>query len=207
MDTGMVFPTKTNGQKIHPWISQKLVAPPKGKLARTKTICKWNQWKTNGITTQELSTHTPANPSQYPQVSLTNKWNPTSATNWKTTPATNTTDTTHSDSRKGKQQQQRKQWKWHIRTIQKVKPKQATTNTITRLTRQTRKDNPKDSHMSIKWQPQERLKIQRTGTRQHLDSYLALAEVRCEWNVDTFCPVLQRCIRCGAGDTRYARLV
>jgi hypothetical protein len=45
-----------------------------------------------------------------------------------------------------------------------VKPKQATTNTITRLTRQTRQDNPKDSHMSIKWQPQERLKIQRTGT-------------------------------------------
>jgi hypothetical protein len=42
--------------------------------------------------------------------------------------------------------------------------------------------NNQDSHTSIKWQPQARPIIQ--WTRQHLDSYLALAEVACEWNVD-----------------------
>jgi len=40
----------------------------------------------------------------------------------------------------------------------------------------------KDSHMSNKWQPQVRPIIQ--WTRQHLDSFLALAEVACEWIVD-----------------------
>jgi hypothetical protein len=42
--------------------------------------------------------------------------------------------------------------------------------------------NSQDSHMSMKWQTQVRPIIQ--WTRQHLDSYLALAEVACEWNVD-----------------------
>ena len=42
--------------------------------------------------------------------------------------------------------------------------------------------NKQVSHMSMKWQPQARLIIQ--WTRQHLDSYLALTEVACEWNVD-----------------------
>jgi hypothetical protein len=42
--------------------------------------------------------------------------------------------------------------------------------------------NKQVSYTSMKWQPQARLIIQ--WTRQHLDSYLALAEVACEWNVD-----------------------
>jgi hypothetical protein len=35
----------------------------------------------------------------------------------------------------------------------------------------------------MKWQPQERLMTTR-WTKQHLDAYLALAEVLCEWNID-----------------------
>jgi hypothetical protein len=88
------------------------------------------------------------------------------------------------DHQRGKQHQhqhqQRKQQNW---TTQKEKSPQATTITNTWRNQQTsRKDTPKDSNRSIQWQPQERLKIQ--WTRQHLDSYLALAEVRCEWNVE-----------------------
>jgi hypothetical protein len=47
-------------------------------------------------------------------------------------------------------------------------------------------------------------------TKQHLDAYLATAEVVCEQNVspdDYFIPGLQRCTRCGSGVIRYARLV
>jgi hypothetical protein len=40
----------------------------------------------------------------------------------------------------------------------------------------------KDSHMRNKWQPQVRPIIQ--WTCQHLDLFLALAEVACEWIVD-----------------------
>jgi hypothetical protein len=58
-----------------------------------------------------LDTHTSA--PQDPKASLTNKWNPTSATKWRRiTPATNMMDTAHLDNQKGtKQQQQHKQWK------------------------------------------------------------------------------------------------
>jgi hypothetical protein len=134
MDTGMVFPfkdigmaalslwmTKTNGQKIHPWRSQKLMAPPKGKLTRTKTTCKWNQWKTNGITTQELSTHTPASPAptgisyqqmepnlgKQPENDISNKHNGHNTVGqpkWKTTAVMQTMATTHSDTTKGETQ-------------------------------------------------------------------------------------------------------
>ena len=117
----------------------------------------------------------------HPQASLTNKRNPTSITNRTTTPAIDTMAATHSDNQKGKQPQQHTQWKQHTRTTQKVKSKQAT-NTTTWRPQQNSKDTPRASHRSIKWQPQARLKIQ--WTRQHLDSYLALAEVSCEWNVE-----------------------
>jgi hypothetical protein len=130
--------------------------------------------------TLDTCTSTP----QDPQASITNKWNPTSATKWKRTPpATNTTDTTHLDNLKGKQQQRRqhKQWKQHIWTTQKVKPKQAT-NTLARHPRQHGKDIPRDSNTSSKWHPQERFNPQ--WTKQHLDAYLALAEVLCEWNIE-----------------------
>ena len=136
-----------------------------------------NTWHHHAATSD---THT--SKPQLPQASLTNKGHPTLVTNQTTTPATNTMDTTHSDNHKGKQHQQHKQWKQHTWTTQKVKSKQATTNTTTWHPQQNSKDTPKDSNRSIKWQPQERLKIQ--WTRQHLDSYLALAEVRCEWNVE-----------------------
>jgi hypothetical protein len=52
----------------------------------------------------------------------------------------------------------------------------------------------------------EEYAIYETAVR-HLDSYLATAEVIREWNIITFPAVLQRCMRCGAGVTRYARLV
>jgi hypothetical protein len=83
----------------------------------------------------------------------------------------------------GNQHQQHRQWKQHIQTKQKVKPKQAA-NTFTSHPRQPSKDNPKqkDSHWSIKWQPREWLKI--WWTKKHLDSYLALTEVTCEWNTE-----------------------
>jgi hypothetical protein len=46
-----------------------------------------------------LDTHTSA--PQDPKASLTNKWNPTSATKWRRiTPATNTMDTAHLDNQK-----------------------------------------------------------------------------------------------------------
>jgi hypothetical protein len=49
--------------------------------------------------------------------------------------------------------------------------------------KQTAKDKPKNSQRSMKWQPQERLMTTR-WTKQHLDAYLALAEVICEWNIE-----------------------
>ena len=129
--------------------------------------------------TTTLDTHT--GKPQHSQASLTNKWNPISATKWKTTTATKTQDMTHSDNPKGKQHQQHKRWTRHIRTKQKGKPKLAA-NTLSRHPRKKGNDNPKDSKRSIKWHPQERFKIR--WTKQHLDTYLALAEVSCEWNVD-----------------------
>jgi hypothetical protein len=82
----------------------------------------------------------------------------------KTTPATNTMNRTHLDKPTGKSQ-----------------PNMAT-NTLTWHPRKHSNDNPKDSKWSIKWHPQEQFKIR--WTRQHLDAYLALAEVSCEWNID-----------------------
>jgi hypothetical protein len=46
----------------------------------------------------------------------------------------------------------------------------------------TKQNGTQDSHTSMKWQPQARLITQ--WTRQHLDSFLALAEVACEWNIE-----------------------
>jgi hypothetical protein len=144
-----------------------------------KMDAKDNKWHQH---TPPLDTHTGKPP--HPQATLTNKWNPTSATTWTaTTPATTTTkDTTHSDNPKGKQHQQHQQRMQHIlRTKQKVKPKLAA-KTFTRHPKQNSNNNPRDSHMSSKWHPQERLNLQ--WTKQHLDAYLALAEVICEWNIE-----------------------
>jgi hypothetical protein len=81
-----------------------------------------------------------------------------------TTSATNMMDMTHPKQMTGKSQ-----------------PKLAP-NTLTWQSRKQSNNNPKDSKWSIKWHPQARLKI--WWTKQHLDSYLALAEVICEWNID-----------------------
>ena len=139
-----------------------------------------NKWRHHAATLDTRHTGKP----QQQKAAPTNKGHPTLATNQTTTPATNTMDTTHLDNERGKQHQhqhqQRTQQNW---TTQKEKSPQATTITNTWRNQQTsKKDTPKDSNRSIQWQPQERLKIQ--WTRQHLDSYLALAEVRCEWNVE-----------------------
>jgi hypothetical protein len=81
-----------------------------------------------------------------------------------TNSATNTMDTTHSDKPKGNC------------------PPRPATNTLTWHPRQHSKDNPRDSFTSRKWHPQARFTLQ--WTLQHLDAYLALAEVLCEWNID-----------------------
>jgi hypothetical protein len=36
----------------------------------------------------------------------------------------------------------------------------------------------------MKWQPQEQLMTTRWTSKQHLDAYLALTEVICEWNIE-----------------------
>jgi hypothetical protein len=61
------------------------------------------------------------------------------------------------------------------------------TNLISQLYRPNHNGNTQDSNRSIKWQPKARPIIHGTKhhlTKHHLDSYLALAEVACEWNVD-----------------------
>jgi hypothetical protein len=95
-----------------------------------------------------------------------------------------TEDTTHSGIPRGTQPRQNTPRTWHIWAKQKVKPTLAA-NMFTQHPRHNSKaDDPKDSDKrSIKWQPQERLKI-RWWTEQHLDVYLALAEVACEWNIE-----------------------
>ena len=83
------------------------------------------------------------------------------------------------DSKQQQQQKQQSRYKW---TLQQVKPKQAAI-ILSRHYRQCKHDgNTQDSHKSMKWQPQARPIIQ--WTKQHLDSFLALAEVACEWNVE-----------------------
>jgi hypothetical protein len=58
-----------------------------------------------------------------------------------------------------------------------------TTKYLTRHLRKSNNTTSKDSQWSMKkWQPQARIKIQ--WTQQHLDAYLALAETRCEWNIE-----------------------
>ena len=48
-------------------------------------------------------------------------------------------------------------------------------------------------------------------TKQHLDAYLATAEVICKWNVESQkaypLPALQHCMHCGVGVTWESRLV
>jgi hypothetical protein len=81
-----------------------------------------------------------------------------------------------------KQHQRQKPWSQHQRTLHQIKPKQVAI-TFSRHYRQHRHDdNTKDSHKSMKWQHQARPIIK--WTRQHLDSFLALAEVACEWNIE-----------------------
>jgi hypothetical protein len=57
-----------------------------------------------------------------------------------------------------------------------------TTKSNTGSMNSTKQNGTQDSHTSMKWQPQARLITQ--WTRQHLDSFLALAEVACEWNIE-----------------------
>jgi hypothetical protein len=73
------------------------------------------------------------------------------------------------------------QLRQYTRKIPPVRPKLAA-HTFASHPWHNSKANPKDSHRSIKWQPQEQINLQ--WTKHHLDSYLALAEVICEWNID-----------------------
>ena len=77
-------------------------------------------------------------------------------------------------------------WTQHTWTQPQV-ISQPMTNLLSQLHRLIHDGKTQDSHRSIKWQPQARPIIHGTKhhlTKHHLDSYLALAEVACEWNVD-----------------------
>jgi hypothetical protein len=86
---------------------------------------------------------------------------------WKTLTATNTMATKHMDKPQGTQHRQQTQWKQQIWNNQKVKPKLETSQ---------------DSYTSSKWHSLACIKIQ--WNKQHLDAYLALTEVKCEWNIE-----------------------
>jgi hypothetical protein len=110
-----------------------------------------SKWHDHHMATMDKQNYNPP----HPQASLTRTWHPTSmAQQWKTTPAMNKEAMTRLDITKGKQPRQHNQWRQYIREKQKVKPKLAN-NTFTWHPRHKSKDNLKDSHRSIKWQPQE----------------------------------------------------
>ena len=86
---------------------------------------------------------------------------------WKTAIATNTMATKHMANPHGTQHRQSTRRTWQLRNKQKATPKLETSQ---------------DSHMSSKWHPLACIKIQ--WNKRHLDAYLALTEVICEWNTE-----------------------
>jgi hypothetical protein len=117
-------------------------------------------------------------PTDIPETCRTPQWQPA-------TMDTNNlaTHTTTSDKHTGNPRQAPKTTETkHLDTLKGNSLPQLASNTLTWHPRQHSENNPRDSDMSSKWHPQARPTLQ--WTKQHLDAYLALAEVLCEWNID-----------------------
>ena len=81
-----------------------------------------------------------------------------------------------------KQHKRQKPRSSHQWTLYQVKPKQVAITFSWHYRQHRHNDNTKDSHTSMKWQHQARPIFE--WTRQHLDSFLALAELACKWNIE-----------------------